>query len=331
MGMLATWRSPLQPVHPRSGIQHVVCITLSLIITLFACAETQTQQSTQIPVAEEQKVAPPHIVLPAVSALPRIYCSVANPPSSSYPHQPNPPPSSSAAVHDTNAQQQQQQQPQCKLEESTSCDLQYHPITIKPEVHSLADQSSQAQHAVITSGHFPVFSSTAVKDTRQPHPLPNTACNLPLQLQHQDMSYVLDHRPQMDICSAKHNVAAYRQDAVSCSEAWQPSAYDMDSYNYHNACNGFQHVGDGQYQDIFAPDKAFNEQELLAWQLMPSEQMQTEAFTAQAKGMHSSVSHSEPECPDIGEADALARHQSCSSIPGSQDCKATQVHHLALE
>ena len=52
-------------------------------------AGTDNDAALALPATTEvAKVPGPRIVYPSVSALPRIYRSVANPPSSSFPHQP---------------------------------------------------------------------------------------------------------------------------------------------------------------------------------------------------------------------------------------------------
>lgn len=60
---------------------------------LLCLAGTSDAELTAPATTEVAKSPGPRIVYPSVSALPRIYRSVANPPSSSFPHQPRAPPS----------------------------------------------------------------------------------------------------------------------------------------------------------------------------------------------------------------------------------------------
>ena len=66
----------------------VVCDPLLCLAGTISDAELTAPATTEV-----AKNPGPRIVYPSVSALPRIYRSVANPPSSSFPHQPRAPPS----------------------------------------------------------------------------------------------------------------------------------------------------------------------------------------------------------------------------------------------
>lgn len=314
---------------------HDVYALAFLPCDMFLHAGTNAQDTKLEPVPEAEKIIQPHTVLNAVSALPRIYCSVANPPSSSYLHQPNQaaaPPSHTLPVQISDTAEEEQQL-ECKLEHSMSCDLPYQPVTIKPELQEQASHGHQVQRAVITSGHFHVFSTAAVKSTCQPQPLATSTSHqltdTTTQL-HTSMVYPTDqlgaHMPHVAICAAEHELAAFRQSPVSGSQDWVSSSYDAGSYLYQNSCDDMQ-AGTGVCQDQapFLTGKAFDEQELMAWQLISPEQMQTGAYTAYDSGMGFPMHQSEPQCPDIGEADVMVRHQSGSSTPDPKDWDTSKV------
>lgn len=295
-----------------------------------------------------------HIISKSVSALPRIYCSVANPPSSSYPHQANPAPSQHACLQGIANQQaapastQQQQQQQlhwgCKLEHSTSSGLPHEPVTVKPELQELARQGSQTQHTVVTSGHIPVLSATAAKSTCQPQPLPESSCHHQQQLgsimqqqhpqqhppqQQQDqvgMAYSagqLDYPCSFGACKAQPHTLEHRQDTSAYCQDWRIPRSEMDTYNFGDSGTGLGSAAN----DLHVPctsGKGFSEQELMAWHLIPPEQAQADVLTAQHDGLNRPMSHNERECPDIGEACLMIRCSS-NSTPGIQDWEEAQV------
>ena len=214
-----------------------------------------------------------------------------------------------------------------------SCDMPYQPVTIKPELQEPVCQGRQTQHAVITSGHFHVFSTAKVKSICQPQPL-TTSTSLQhtdtTTEQHTSMAFASDqlagHMPH-----AEHNLTAFKQHSVSCSQDWVPSSYDVGSYMYQDVGNGLQDTaGICQEQGAFLPGKAFNEQELLAWHLLSPEQMQSGAYIVPEHGMTFVMDQSKPQGSEVGEADVMVRHQSSSSTPSLQDWDASQVCHSSI-
>lgn len=148
--------------------------------------------------------------------------------------------------------------------------------------------------------------------------------------QHHGMMYTSDqlggHLPPMEVCSAEHAATAYRSDAAGCLQKWQTSRYDIGDYMFGTTGNDYHLEADSsQFQNSLANDKTFTEQELMAWQLIPPEQMQSGMFSAQRGNMCFSASPGEPQCPDIGEASVMVCHQSGSSTPGIPDWEESKV------
>lgn len=299
----------------------------------FADASSQQPGSDGAP--EISQATQTHIVMPATSALPRIFCNVANPPSSSYPHQPNATSASFESQPATNAtpagmHQPHSQQSQCKLEHSMSSDMTYQPITIKPELED-SRRSERIRHAVITSGHAPSFGGehsgmcqtqhAGTDHFRVPQSQP-TLCatrdqqsgHVPPPLgssQHFDWSACLPYQqPQ--------------QQAAGSHVSWQhyAPADALNNYPYQRAFSQPFDAASGlsaPHDQLLMSPKMFSEQELIAWRLLPQQLPHLEELSDfQPNGsMHLLACQPQPDCQDIAEGlSQECMHDTSGSLSG---------------